>query len=64
MVNMLESLIAELAYKCDRCGELFSSPADAENHNQQAHSGSVPKDEFGSWVMGTSTPAMDGKSCG
>jgi hypothetical protein len=64
MVNMLESLIAELAYKCDRCGELFSLPLDAENHNQQAHTGSVPKDEFGSWVMGTSTPPEDVKSRG
>ena len=61
MSYMLESLIPELAYKCDLCGELFNTPADAENHNHEAHTESGPNDEFGSWVIGTSAPTEDGK---
>lgn len=56
---MLESITAEIAYKCDLCGELFNSPDDAQDHNQKAHTESVPKDELGLWVIGTSTPAED-----
>lgn len=54
---MLEPLMVEIAYKCDLCGELFNSADDAQNHNQKSHTEPVPKDEFGTWVMGTSTPA-------
>lgn len=54
---MLEAVIPEIAYKCDLCGELFNSPDDAQKHNQKIHTESVPKDEFGSWLIGTSTPA-------
>jgi hypothetical protein len=56
---MSESFMPEIAYKCDLCGELFNSPDDAQNHNQMAHTESVPNDDFGSWVIGTSTPAED-----
>lgn len=56
---MLESFMADIAYKCDQCGELFTSPEDAQYHNQKAHNESLPKDEFGSWIIGTSTPAGD-----
>ena len=58
-MNMLEAIQVEMAYKCDICGELFNSPEDAQNHNKNAHAESVPKDELGSWVIGTSTPAED-----
>jgi hypothetical protein len=58
-MSMIESVEAEIAYKCDLCGELFTSPDDARNHNQKVHNESVPEDELGSWVIGTSTPAED-----
>lgn len=54
---MLDSIMAEIAYKCDLCGELFNSPDEAEYHNQNIHTPRVSSDEFGSWVMGTSTPS-------
>jgi len=57
IVHMSEALMVEIAYKCDLCGELFNSTDDAQNHNQKSHNESAPKDEFGTWVMGTSTPA-------
>lgn len=53
---MLDSIMAEIAYKCNLCGQLFSSPDDAQNHNQKVHTKPESKDEFGSWVMGTSSP--------
>jgi hypothetical protein len=55
---MSESFVAEIAYKCDLCGELFSSPAEAENHNLKSHRESGLKDhsDRGLW---TSTPAED-----
>ncbi len=56
---MSESIMVEMAFKCDLCGELFNSPDDAQNHNQKTHTESVPKDELRSWVVGTSTPAED-----
>jgi hypothetical protein len=55
---MLDSII-EVAYKCDLCGELFNSPDDAQDHNQKDHPKFESKDEFGSWVMGTSTMSED-----
>ena len=55
---MLESIMPEVAYKCDLCGELFNSPKDA-HHNQKAHVESVAKREFGSSIMGTGTPSED-----
>ena len=34
---MLESIMPEVAYKCDRCGELFNSPVEARNHSLDTH---------------------------
>lgn len=34
---MSDSVEVETAFRCDSCGELFSSPDDAQNHNKQAH---------------------------
>ena len=59
IVYMLEAIDAEIAYKCDLCGELFYSPTDAQSHNQKAHAESVPKAKPESHVTGTSTPAED-----
>ena len=56
---MLESIMAEIAYKCDLCGKLFKSTDDAQDHNQEAHAESVAKIESGSSIMGTGTPAED-----
>ena len=56
---MLESIMPEVAYKCDLCGELFNSPMDAQDHNQKAHVESVAKREFGSSIMGAGTPSED-----
>ena len=55
---MIESIEAEIAYKCDLCGELFNSAEDAQNHNQKSHPESGLKDDTdrGLW---TSTPAED-----
>jgi hypothetical protein len=58
---MSESLMLEIAYKCDLCGELFNSPNDAQNHNQKAHAESVPKRESWSSIMGSGTPSEDGE---
>jgi hypothetical protein len=44
-MSMIESVEAEIAYKCDLCGELFNSPAEAQNHNQMAHPESGLKDD-------------------
>jgi len=49
---MLESIMPEVAYKCDLCGELLNSPKDAQDHNQKAHAESV-------LIMGTGTPSED-----
>lgn len=54
---MLEFSTVEIAYKCDRCGKLFYSPDDAQNHNKMAHNKSVPVDGVESWVVGTTAPA-------
>jgi uncharacterized C2H2 Zn-finger protein len=56
---MSDSVDAEIAYKCDLCGELFNSEADAQSHNRKAHADTVPKGELESQVTGTSTPAED-----
>ena len=56
---MLEANGAEIAFKCDLCGELFNSADDAQNHIQNIHVQSVSNDEFGPWIMGTNTPAED-----
>jgi hypothetical protein len=56
---MSDSVDAEIAYKCDLCGELFNSAADAQSHNRKAHADTVPKGELGSQVTGTSTPAEE-----
>lgn len=55
---MIETVEAEIAYKCDLCGEIFNSPADAENHNKEAHPESELKGDSdrGLW---TATPAED-----
>jgi hypothetical protein len=58
-MSMIESVEAEIAYKCDLCGELFSSPEGAQNHNQKVHPKPESKDEMASSNMGTSTPAED-----
>ena len=58
-MSMSETIGAEIAYKCDLCGELFNSADDAQNHNQDIHVKSVSNDEFGPWIMGTNTPAED-----
>ena len=58
-MSMIESVETEIAYKCDLCGELFNSPGDAQNHNENVHPKPGLKDELGSWVVGTSTPAED-----
>jgi hypothetical protein len=50
-MSMLETIGAVIAYKCDLCGELFSSADDAQNHNQDLHFQSVSNDEFGPWIM-------------
>ena len=42
---MSEAIEAEIAYKCDVCGELFNSPDDAQRHNQNAHAESGLKDD-------------------
>jgi len=44
-MSMIESVEAEIAYKCDLCGVLFSSPQEAQNHNQEAHPESGLKDD-------------------
>lgn len=44
-MSMIETVEAEIAYKCDLCGEIFNSPADAENHNKVAHPESALKDD-------------------
>lgn len=56
---MSESINAEIAYKCDLCGQLFNSPANAQNHQIEAHTASIRKEEAASRVVGTSTPAED-----
>jgi uncharacterized C2H2 Zn-finger protein len=58
-MSISDSIKPEIAYKCDICGELFNSPKDAQNHTQKAHLKSGLKDELGSRVTGTSTPAED-----
>lgn len=42
---MQEVIEAEIAYKCDVCGELFNSPDDAQNHFQNAHAKSGLTDD-------------------
>ena len=59
IVYMSESIDAEIAYKCDLCGELFNSPADAQSHNRKVHAEPVPKGGLESQVSGTSTPAEE-----
>jgi hypothetical protein len=44
-MSMIDSVEAKTAYKCDLCGELFNSPAEAQNHNQRAHHESGLKDD-------------------
>jgi uncharacterized C2H2 Zn-finger protein len=44
-MSMIESIEAEIAYKCDLCGELFNSAEDAQNHNQKSHPASGLKDD-------------------
>lgn len=56
---MSETIEAEIAYKCDLCGELFNSPDEAHDHNQKTHAKPVPKGELGAASTGTSTPAED-----
>lgn len=56
---MSESIQAEIAYKCDKCGELFNSPEDAQDHNRMAHSEPLAKKESGSSNMETGTPSED-----
>ena len=34
----------EMAFKCDKCGELFDSLEDAENHNLTAHESRTRED--------------------
>lgn len=58
-MSMIESVDVEIAYKCDLCGDLFNSPAEAQSHNQKAHPEFVPKDDHVSLVTGASTPAED-----
>lgn len=53
---MSEPIVAEIAYKCDLCGELFNSPGDAQNHHQKTH---MKPAELESQVTGTSTPAEE-----
>ena len=56
---MSDSVDAEIAYKCDLCGELFNSPADAQSHNRKAHTDTVPKGELEWQVTATTSPAED-----
>lgn len=57
MVYMSETIVAEIVYKCDLCGELFNSADDAaQNHYQKAHPEPA---EFKLQVTGTSTPAEE-----
>lgn len=58
-MSMIESVEAEIAYKCDVCGELFNSPEDAQNHNKNDHPKPESKDELISSNIGTSNPAED-----
>lgn len=58
-VNMSDSLDAEIAFKCDLCGELFDSPIDAQSHSRKAHAEPGPTGEEESQVKGTSAPAED-----
>lgn len=44
-MSMIESVEAEIAYKCDLCGEIFNSSEDAEDHNKEAHPESELKDD-------------------
>jgi len=44
---MLESIMPEVAYKCDLCGELFNSPQDAQEHDRKAHVESVARENSG-----------------
>ena len=43
--GMSEVIEAEIAYKCDVCGELFNSPDDAQDHSQNAHAKSGLTDD-------------------
>lgn len=53
---MSETIVAEIAYKCDLCGELLNSPDDAQTHNAKVHAEPTALE----WqVTGTSTPAED-----
>ncbi|MEO9319133.1 MAG: hypothetical protein ABI361_00505 [Nitrososphaera sp.] len=35
----------EIAYSCDKCGELFDSEVDAQKHNQKTHTGKVENND-------------------
>ena len=56
---MFESMMLEIAYKCDNCGELFNSPEDVQDHNQKAHAESVANRGSESSIMRTGTPSED-----
>lgn len=56
---MLESMVPEIAYKCDICGELFNSPEDVRHHNQKAHAESMANRGSESSIIGTGTPSED-----
>lgn len=42
---MSDSVNVEPAFSCDFCGELFSSPTEAQNHKGKAHPESGVKDD-------------------
>jgi hypothetical protein len=56
---MSDSVDADIAYKCDVCGEIFTSPAEVQSHSREAHADNMQKGEFESEIPRTSTPAED-----
>jgi len=43
---MLKSVMPEIVYRCDLCGELFNTALDdAQSHNQKVHTASGLKDD-------------------
>ena len=56
---MSDSVDADIDYKCDICGEIFTSPAEVQSHSREVHADNQPGEELESKVARTSTPAED-----
>ena len=44
-MSMIEAVEADIAYKCDICGERFNSEDEVPNHNQKVHPVPVLNDD-------------------